>query len=334
MTTRSKRRKPRKSVVMVPKDMSRALSDLGVDPTGVRGTEIVARCPGHESMIGRPDRTPGSWSISTTTGEHYCFSCGFRGSFVSLAAHMLGRSVDNASMWVAQRGVRSLKEKHDTDSSGAPVEEEYRPTVEEASLVFYSQPPLKELERRKISPEASCHYGILWDEENREWILPIRDPRGVLWGWQRKGNNRVLNYPRGIRKGETLFGLSVLDSDTVVLVESPLDAARVRSAGVRGAVASFGSHARRDQLTLLVSHARAGKLILAMDNDDAGWSSVWNICQDIGAEKRVRVFNPDVYADGETDPGDLDDERVRQGVEEARLWTAYLSRLSKYRRRL
>jgi DNA primase len=75
------------------------------------------------------------------------------------------------------------------------------------------------------------------------FILPVRDPdNGKLWGWQEKGKRYFRNVPEGVRKGHTLFGIREFPADSpAVLVESPLDVARLYTVGYRNAVSSFGA---------------------------------------------------------------------------------------------
>ena len=60
------------------------LTALGIEGT-LRGSELSAPCPMHEDRVGRPDANP-SWSINIDTGLLNCFSCGYRGSVITLIA--------------------------------------------------------------------------------------------------------------------------------------------------------------------------------------------------------------------------------------------------------
>jgi 5S rRNA maturation endonuclease (ribonuclease M5) len=70
-------------------------------------------------------------------------------------------------------------------------------------------------------------------------------------GWQSKKPDWVRNYPIGIKKSHTLFGIEKFLNKPAVLVESP-----------------FGSYVSTEQLSLL--NSVASKVIVAMDNDEAG----------------------------------------------------------------
>jgi hypothetical protein len=88
-------------------------------------------------------------------------------------------------------------------------------------------------------------------------------------GWQEKSQTERFfrNRPTGVAKSKTLFGLDVFKSGTMIVVESPLDAVKLSSMGVFGAVSTFGASISDDQLQLMKV---ADKLIFAMDNDVPG----------------------------------------------------------------
>jgi hypothetical protein len=60
--------------------------------------------------------------------------------------------------------------------------------MSEARLAVSTEPPIKNLKGRALTPEAAKHHGVRWDQKTLAWILPIRDPETyALWGWQREG---------------------------------------------------------------------------------------------------------------------------------------------------
>ena len=96
-------------------------------------------------------------------------------------------------------------------------------------------------------------------------------------GWQEKWfhERRFNNYPPKIAKSQSLFGYERREEDMIV-VESPLDVARLASLGIFGGVAVCGSAVSTAQINLIRS---AKRLIIAMDNDKAGVSSSMEILQ-------------------------------------------------------
>jgi DNA primase len=136
-----------------------------------------------------------------------------------------------------------------------------------------------------------------------------------LWGWQEKGANRYFrNYPTGVNKSMALFGYGQYTSGPLVVVESPLDVARMASVGLLGGVSTYGSAVSKSQVNLIRG---AGSVIFAMDNDKAGRESSkallgWSLR--LGFE--VRFFN--YYHVDVKDIGGMSKDEIFLGVETAR----------------
>jgi hypothetical protein len=297
-------------------DVLQILDELGIDYR-VAGDEATALCPNPEHHDSSP-----SWSVNTESGLFNCFSCGYRGPLVRLVRDLKGLREDEAERWVRvmpmasriRRGEPTVLLSRWNDRHQEP-EEEAAPRITEASLWKFVPPPQRQLERRHISSDSAAALGILWDEEQHAWILPFRDADGTLHGWQVKetrGEKRVRNYPRGIKKSDFLFGLHAAAPGRGVLVESPLDVARLRTAGVKGGVSSYGVRVARVQLDFIT--ARFDSLVIALDNDRAGWSESEKLRK---GYRRLPVSFFD-YGDSEAkDPGDLTDEEIRWGIKHA-----------------
>ena len=132
---------------------------------------------------------------------------------------------------------------------------------------------------RGLKPTAASAYGILWDTNKENWIIPIRDPySNALMGWQEKGHRSryFRNYPTGVRKSMSVFGHGLYEGGDMIVVESPLDAVRLRSVGVMGGVALYGAIPSREQLNIIRG---ADRIIFALDNDDTGRSSSLNLAK-------------------------------------------------------
>lgn len=275
------------------------------------GDEFVAHCPMHKARTGSDDSHP-SWSINISTGLFLCFSCGYAGSIHRLIVD-LGAAPDVAQAKLfAVRG--NLK------SSIKRIPGPYTPattgtTLPESALAGYTPPPTWALRERQLTREACAHYGVLWDPYSEEWILPIRDPQGDLLGWQVKGQtSRVFrNHPRGVKKSTTLFGYSTFNDGQMVVVESPLDAVRLRSEGVIGGVATFGAIVSRDQILLM---SAADEVVMALDADAAGRKASRELLQSTrGVLKAVRFFT---YETDAKDPGDMTADEIQAGLASAK----------------
>ena len=314
-----------------PRDIGTALIELGVTVVRQDSDEVHGLCPEHEKRTGSVP-TNSHWSVSRESGNHHCFSCGYGGSFAGLVMDTLRLDPFSASRWIRKHGLTllnpdDLPEYHAApktrSSTATPVE---RPEMGEARLALFYRPPLEVMEDRFLDPETAEFYDVLWDISKQGWVIPIRLPDGTLVGWQFKSQRFFRNYPNNVPKGQCLFGLEMLDEgQTAILVESPLDCLRLRSAGIYGAVSSFGAGATDVQMRRLLE--KTTSVIVALDNDKEGRLQTQLLCR--GESKRgtvvrrgwaarfedLRCFN---YGDSHAkDPGDMSDEALHWGVENA-----------------
>jgi hypothetical protein len=256
-------------------EMSKILDKLGIEYTH-RGRELIGRCPGHRKATGREDNNP-SWSINEETGAHHCFSCGYKGNLFTLVADLLQlESLDEARSWIGYNAPVDLdvlaKELADLRRESNVYVPRPVP-MSEARLAVFRDPPAWALDARGLSLDACQQHKVLWDESSRGWITPIRDPEDFrLIGWQQKGQGSrlFLNRPAGIKKSTTMFGIEMYRGGNMIVVESPLDAVRLTTLGITGGVSTFGARVSDEQIKLM---RQADRLIIAMDNDDAGRAS-------------------------------------------------------------
>lgn len=285
------------------------LNELKIDYRIV-GKEAVAACPFHA-----PDRHP-SWSVNVWTGLHNCFSCGARGNLASLVSHVNRISYTDAVIWVNTnlgwaKSHKWLEDRH-AITNYAPD----RLKISESDMALFTDPPADQLMSKRINEDSARRFGVKWNPEHESWIFPIREPfTNDLWGWQEKNERIFRNYPSGTKKSKTLFGLSAFEHDsTAILVESPVDAVRFDACGYRGGLSSWGVQVSDRQLALIQQLTES--VILAFDNDSVGVSTAVRVCaENAGFVNRLRVFN---YSDSAAkDPGEMNDDEVEYGVENA-----------------
>lgn len=263
----------------VPGDVLGALEDLGIEVSRITEEEAWAICPGHPARLGRTNHRPDKWSVNIKTGQHSCFSCGFRGSFVYLVQEVKGYDRHDAAQWVRSRGGIQGLRRILADSQGRSSDLERDSGIRpwnEARLALFDDPPDSARLDRRISAGAVKYYGVLWNTEQNNWILPIRDPdTGSLWGLQEKGEGWFDNRPAKVKKSETLFGIDRFNNTTAVLLESPLDCLRLYTASVFGGVSSFGVNVSDVQFDILFDKAET--IVFALDNDTVGLKKMWDI---------------------------------------------------------
>lgn len=302
---------------LVPNDVMSALEALGIYAEE-HGNEATSLCPNPEHHDRRP-----SWSCNLDTGEHHCFACGFGGSFAFLVGKMLGKTRGDAQTWILERKVKDT-------AAGVLPGVRVKPQaaqVSEADLWPFTEPPAEARASRGLTLNACNMYEVRWDARRDMWITVVRDKRGNLLGWQEKNARHFNNYPKFLVKSASLFGWGLVPrGSTVLLVESPLDAPFALPGCPDGVVpvSSYGAAVSREQVELLA--ARAGRIILALDNDKAGWKSVVSIGAAFGTVP-VSVFNYgtaelsggvwSIAEPDDRDPGNLSMDELAWGIENA-----------------
>lgn len=285
-------------------DVAGVLAQLGVDVRRVGEREISACCPVHERVTGRADGSP-SWSMNSNTGLWICYSCGARGTLSSLVSELSGEQDTIVA-------VHNLLIRSGLERLTATVKEEKRVEVDWHEFSKFRPPTDDRLRTRKISRESAQKYGVRYDVGSQTWILPITDQFGSLMGWQEKGKKYTRNYPVGVKKSETLFGIDKSDCSVGVLVESPLDVARLDTVmgGVCG-VASFGAAISTAQIRLLSQHFDS--LIVALDNDEAGVMSAKKLQKSLPSFRRGVKWLHYAHTDAK-DIGDMTHEEIVQSI--------------------
>jgi 5S rRNA maturation endonuclease (ribonuclease M5) len=179
-------------------------------------------------------------------------------------------SYDEAKEWLHTGGELSAS----FERAVKPKEETFEDLVyiSNASLDAFTEPTSVVLRSRGLTPAAARLHDIRWDALRENWVIPIRDGlTSDLMGWQEKSfvGRYFSNHPQGMQKSKTLFGFDRYAGGDLILMESPLDVVRLESLGISGGVASFGTSVSDEQIKLLTK-VNKGRIIVAMDNDDAG----------------------------------------------------------------
>lgn len=282
------------------------LAYLGVEDIRPMGQEVGARCPLHQKRTGALEHRPDNWSINRVTGKHHCFSCGYAGSLPTLVVE-----VGKVGLWEAHRLIR----EHDVELH-IERQEDWQPLPSnqiEEQLEVFGPPPERALERRHLTRQSADRFAVRWDYENSAWVLPISGPGGALWGYQFKAADYVRNKPPGVKKSRTLFGLTSLQADRAILVESPLDAVYLDSLGYPS-VASFGANVSDIQMRLLME--RCDEIMLALDNDMAGIKETRRLLK-MGWHHRISITVFHYVRGRDKDPGECTAMEVHAGVKHA-----------------
>lgn len=299
---------------LVPPDLPSVLDELGLDVGRTRGLEVWATCPNPE----HDDANPTNYSVNVESGDGFCFACGFRHEgLTSLVAMLLKLDGWHASRWLRDRGatvsarLERIQERRDPSRRTDFDPGEY--SIESQFAVF-SDPPASALRERELTRDAVVDYGVRWNDAAGTFILPVHSPRGSLIGWQERTKPRPKNHPYGLKKKTTLFGVEIFRGKTAILVESPLDAVRLWSEGVDGGLSSFGARVSPAQMQLII--ARASRLLIALDDDEAGISMTEELVAQYAHRIPIHCFE---YGDAAgKDPGELTTHEILRGIREAR----------------
>lgn len=299
----------------VPGNVVQVLEELGVEVIRVDNYEALGRCPAHVRLTGKQDRHP-SWSVNVETGQHNCFSCGFRGPFYLIAKEMLECSREDAVTWVKSKG--SIDRAFANLTGEGVYVNEIPDPITEADLALFTQVPEWACAERNLDPEAVDFYGVMWDPDKDYWITPIREwQTNTLIGWQEKGESRrhFRNHPKHMEKGHYLFGANQHRGETAILKESPLDLPRVYEAlGSPMGLGSFGARVTDHQLNLMQDMG-IRRLVSALDNDKAGDLANRELIERCRGRFRLDFWN---YEETDAkDPGDQQDEEIVWSFENA-----------------
>lgn len=298
-------------------DVAAVLQELGVEVTRVGDKEITGRCPVHRNRTGKDDRSP-SWSMNANTGLWICYACGAKGTLSHLVSELTGEAdtIVAVHQFLVQNGLKRL--------TSAEVIEKIQ-VIDWMEFSKFAVPSDERISERNLDRDAVRKYGIRWDKEKQAWVIPIVSPMGELLGWQLKAKNYVRNYPLGVKKSFTLFGIDQIDSETCILVESPLDVVRIGTSlgGVCG-LATFGAHISDTQVRLISTHVE--RLIIAMDNDSAGKMAAQKLGSRLPALRYPVTYIQYNHTTAK-DIGDMTDTEVYEAVKNASVFPWWMPRV-------
>lgn len=311
---------------MIAADLEQVLANLGMKLGRSTNKEVWALCPGHD------DNRPTSFSVNRDTGESFCFACGYRrGDLVALVVDIKRVDAWSAARWLRENGaslsarIERVRDRtpgkgrnsRSLTSSGYSIEGEF---------AVFGDVPKKELKSRRLTREAVDHFEIRWDVDEGEYIIPIKDTQGRLQGWQRRRKPRPKNYPKEMSKSLHLFGAYEFEGSRAIIVESPLDAVRLWGEGYTGVVSTFGSWVSYAQVKIIQRLAK--KVLLAMDNDEAGEKSTDDLVRFFAPKIPTHVFSYDHVGETVKDPGEMSTSEIDRGISNA----VYAARIEQRRR--
>ncbi len=234
-------------------------------------------CPFHEGA------TNASQMRVKSSGYWKCFTCGAWGDLERLVMLMEGLTYQQAKEYVGNLPTPYV------DIEGLPVLPPYEdrlkpkdayPLLSEAALVLYRKHCPIYLTRRGFDEKSLQTYEIGYDYHRSRIVLPVRDVKRKLVGITLRldfDGTGPKYWHDHFDKSLHLYGFHLWREKAVpelYLVEGQLDAVRMYQLGLP-AVAILGSSISEAQVELLRKYARCEKIVLAFDNDDAGYKAAW-----------------------------------------------------------
>lgn len=167
----------------------------------------------------------------------------------------------------------------------------------------FSHPYVRE---RGIDLGTSSRLGIGFDESTNRIVFP-HFWEGKFVGWQQRSIPDDPRWPgtspqmpkyknsSGFPKSETLYGVQWLDNtDSVIVVESPMSVARAHALGLTKVVATFGAKVSQAQIDFLKQFR---EVIVWFDADPAGEIAQRKVVKGLYRHTGVKVVVPEQNKD-------------------------------------
>lgn len=264
-------------------------------------THYLVFCPFHYNK-----NTP-ACEIDKEKGLFICFSCGERGTLLDLVMRTTNRNYFEASRIIsnAAKGIdfASKIEKE------IVVKEEFKEfdseTISRLNLSLLNDDRAKKyFEGRNIYLDAVRYFNLGYSEKQDMVTVPVYSHTGICVGFVgRSLEGKSFKNSTGLPRNKVLFNLNNCKFKEIVIVESSFDAIRLWQLNIP-AVATLGANLGKNQLELLNKYAT--KIILAMDQDDAGKKLTQNLYNGI---KTAPIMNFEL-PEGLKDIGDMTDQQI------------------------
>lgn len=293
-----------------------------------RGDELVGLCPFHQEKRR-------SFHVSVSKNAWQCFGCKRHGNILDFVAHKEGVDIRKAALMIqgwfnvgGEEPVDTIPKIADTRAvaSETPGPADEQPVQENPPLTF----ELKNLDtkypypkERGLDKEAVEHFGLGYCSRGLmkgRIAIPIHNERGELvayagrWPGEPPADTEKYLLPPNFRKSQVVFNLYRVGESAketgLILVEGFFSVFRVWQAGFPNAVALMGSYLSERQRELVVDAlGPEGKVILLLDNDEAGREGEAQCLQELAQYLYVKVVR---LPEGANQPDNLTNDQMRQ----------------------
>jgi len=310
-------------------DVARVVEQLELEDIRPNPGRLTTKCPlsEHQHDYERP-----GFSVYTDDGTWICFKgCG-QGDIISLVQRIKNLDIKGARAWLA-------KYSHvDVDTVLSRISTR-KCLQKDKSVIQYFQADYDRQDATKTSSyilkrgftKATVKkWGIRIDPVLHCLVIPIYDKENTLVGLVRReipgyelpSNSKYL-YSPGFSVADHLFGINHHDSKTnsVLLVEGPLDAMWLHQLGYTNTVALLGAYCSPNQAKLLSKLGHT--LYLGLDMDQAGYEARERIKKEMS---RKFILKDIEWAT--KDPQESTPEQVKEAIENSH---GFISQLTQYK---
>ena len=262
-------------------DIDATMDALGLESGMVISNNRVARCLWPENH-GSGDSNP-SFSVSLESGAWICYAgCG-AGSLIQLVKRLRNLSDKSAKLWLLTQAGKEITFDHVLSAMTKPIVDQYIPDEDSIRLAQADYDLMDEdtmseyFFDRGFNVGTVRKWGIRYDVLLKAIVIPIysADNSRIIGTVKRlvppvpKGISKY-RYNAGFQRKFHLFGANkhMKDGRATIVVEGPLDAIWLHQCGFDNTVSLLGSYCSEDQIRILKQ--LGNKLILALDNDEAG----------------------------------------------------------------
>lgn len=273
------------------------------------GEDVMVCCPYHKDG---QERRP-SAGIRKSDGMFHCLACGETHSLPEVVSYCLGyKDVLQGYRWLINNfATTEVQERGRITVSfnrglNTPIHSDSYSTISDDELDKYRYTH-KYLYERGLTDEIIEKFDLGYDKTTDSITFPVRDKNGdCMFVARRSVKTKYFDLPKGINK--PLYGMYELSKaeriDKLYVCEGLFDCLRLWCVG-KLAVAGFGCLFNTYQIKQLQDYP-GRTIVLALDNDDAGWK----------ANERLRkcitnkIIKEVVLPDGRKDIGECTDEEL------------------------
>lgn len=292
------------------------LAEFGVTSVKEQRAELIHSCCLPFGMHAHGDRNA-SASINYERLTYNCLGCGMGGGLLWWIATCRGVSGTEARQWLKTKqglsddpqALVSLLAYFDDLYSETRKTDAPMPRLNEAILAPWRLLHPYLLDERRIPRDNLIEASVGYDPQRNRIIIP-HFWHGTLVGWQSRrlaedGSPKYQSTP-DFPKDQTLYRAPT--GGTIVVVESPMSV--LRHLHHTPLAATFGASVTTRQVRRIAQYR---KIILWMDNDQAGWTATRKLITALDPYGTVWVVDSPWAAD----PADLSDAMVDQLIREA-----------------